>query len=386
MKKVLQISKYYYPFIGGTEQVARDIAKALSQMDSVEQKIICFNKDADDGAYHCRGKETVHDSVDGVEVIRCGYQMEISSQALSMTYPAELKKLMDDFQPDVVILHYPNPFVTHYLLQYSKRSFRLLVYWHLDITRQKILGKLFHGQNLALIQRADLILGATRMHVDESAYTPCFGNKRYILPYCIDEKKLVMTEEEEKRTRKLREKYAGKILGFFIGRHVPYKGLKHLVEASRLLPPGSKLHFLIAGQGPLTDELKKQAQGDEKIEFLGKIDDSERRVCLQACDIFCFPSVTRNEGFGLALAESMYFGKPAVTFTIPGSGVNFVNLNGVTGIECPNRNSKAYAEALQKLADNPALRAEYGKNARQRALENFTTEQFQRRIRELLQE
>ena len=49
MKKVLQISKYYYPFLGGTEQVARDMANVMLRMDNVEQKIICFNEDASDG-------------------------------------------------------------------------------------------------------------------------------------------------------------------------------------------------------------------------------------------------------------------------------------------------------------------------------------------------
>ena len=29
MKKILHISKYYYPFSGGTEQIARDVVLAL---------------------------------------------------------------------------------------------------------------------------------------------------------------------------------------------------------------------------------------------------------------------------------------------------------------------------------------------------------------------
>lgn len=40
----------------------------------------------------------------------------------------------------------------------------------------------------------------------------------------------------------------------------------------------------------------------------------------------------------LALAEAMYYEKPAVTFTIPGSGVNYVCLNSENGIEVENRN------------------------------------------------
>lgn len=171
-------------------------------------------------------------------------------------------------------------------------------------------------------------------------------------------------------------------MGFFIGRHVPYKGLEYLIEASKYVQ--SNMHFLIAGSGELTESLKQKAAGDEKIEFVGRISDSEWRSYLYACDIFCFPSITRNEAFGLALAEGMYFGKPAVTFTIPGRGVNYVNLDGVTGVECPNCDSKAYAEALDKLANDEELREKYGNAARQRVLDNFTFGQFRENVARLL--
>lgn len=46
MKRVLHISKYYYPFSGGTEQIARDVVLALK--DKCEQKIIAFNDGKED--------------------------------------------------------------------------------------------------------------------------------------------------------------------------------------------------------------------------------------------------------------------------------------------------------------------------------------------------
>ncbi len=168
-QKVLQISKYYYPFIGGTEQVARDIANVLGTMDDIEQKILCFNEDAFDDSIKTHRKETVSEYVDGVEVIRCGYFAKISSQSISATIPAQLKRLMNEFKPDIVILHYPNPYVTYFLLKYKEQNFKLVVYWHLDITKQKYLKKLFNRQNLTLIKRADKILGATPNHLDYSA-------------------------------------------------------------------------------------------------------------------------------------------------------------------------------------------------------------------------
>lgn len=384
MKKVLQISKYYYPFLGGTEQVARDMATAMSKMDNIEQKIICFNEDAAIGDNVCKRRETVHDWIDGVEVTRCGYQLKLSSQSLSSSYKKELDKLMTGFKPDIVILHYPNPFVTHFLLKYRKQNFKLWVYWHLDITKQKILKHLFYKQNVTMINRADKVLGATPMHLNESAFSELFEGKKQILPYTIDEKNLTITKEEIEKAEKIRKDHEGEKIGFFIGRHVPYKGLKYLIEASRELKD-EKIHFFIAGLGELTEELKEQAKQDHKVEFLGRVSDSEKKSYLYASDIFCFPSITRNEGFGLALAEGMYFGKPAVTFTIPGSGVNYVNLNGVTGIECPNCDSHAYAEALKILCEDGNLRKMYGENARKRVIENFTVNVFEKNIRRLIE-
>lgn len=371
--RILHVSKYYFPFRGGTEQVARDTVKALLGTGA-RQKVICFQD----------GRQDQVDFVDGVEIIRAGVECTLASQGLSLSYARLLRQTMDNFRPNLILLHYPNPFVTHLLLKYKNRDFKLLVYWHLDITKQKLLKHFFYKQNLDLIRRADRILGATPKHVDESAFTNEFGSKRCVLPYMIDESGLVLSQDEIAMAGKIKARYPGRVLGFFIGRHVPYKGLTYLIRASKELGD-EQLHFLIAGSGELTGRLKQEAQGDSKIEFLGQISDSERRAYLSASDIICFPSVTRNEGFGLALAEGMYFGHPAVTFTIPGSGVNYVNMDRVTGIECPNGDYLAYAKAIKKLSDDEALRRQYGAAARRRVEENFTSLRFKQNWLDLIE-
>ena len=108
MKKVLQITNYMFPHIGGIEQVTRDVLNALK--DKYEQKVICFNHE----------KGTKVDFLDGVEVTRVSCQAKISSQSIAISYGKELKKLLKSFSPDVVIFHYPNPFVAHFLLKYLK--------------------------------------------------------------------------------------------------------------------------------------------------------------------------------------------------------------------------------------------------------------------------
>ena len=76
------------------------------------------------------------------------------------------------------------------------------------------------------------------------------------------------------------------------------------------------------------------------------------------------------------MAEAMYYGKPTVTFTIPGSGVNYLSLNGVTGIECPNADAKAFAEAIMTLDSNPELRNQYGLAAKERIIKEFSFNVF----------
>ena len=80
----------------------------------------------------------------------------------------------------------------------------------------------------------------------------------------------------------------------------------------------------------------------------------------------------------------MGYGKPCVTFTIEGSGVNYVALNEVNCIEVPNRDSKAFADAIVTLASNEDLRKEFGENARTRFEELFTYEKYKENIANLL--
>jgi len=382
MKKVLQISNYLYPNIGGIEQVARDIAGAMSDAGEFEQKIICFNETAQDGDYVCRREETVRDIVDGVEVIRCGCITKVASQSISMTFGKELDRIMSSFSPDTVIFHYPNPFEAQFLLRYLNKKIRFILYWHLDITKQKILGKLFHWQTECLLKRANTIVATSPTYIEGSPYLRRYAQKCIVIPNCISERRMEVTDIIREKAAEIRKDNEGKIICFGVGRHIPYKGFTYLVKASKYLD--ERFRIYIGGKGELSNQLKAEASGDDKVHFLGRVDDDELIAYFLAMDIFCFPSITKNEAFGIALAEGMYFGKPAVTFHIPGSGVNYVNMNNVSGLEVANGDSKAYAQAIQRLAEDEELRINLGNGAKERVKELFLTESFKEHVISLL--
>ena len=100
--------------------------------------------------------------------------------------------------------------------------------------------------------------------------------------------------------------------------------------------------------------------------------DHDLKLYYHAATVLAFPSITRNEAFGVVLAESMCCGTPAVTFTIAGSGVNWVSLNGISCIEVENKNIIAYAEALDKLLSDPNLRDKLAQGGKKRVLDLFS--------------
>lgn len=370
MRKILHISKYYYPFSGGTEQIARDVV--LSLKNEYIQKVIAFNDE----------KKDKIDNVDGIEVVKCGCFTKIAAQSLSISYERNLHKLMEDFNPDIVVFHYPNPFVAALLLRELKKSkAKLVLYWHLDIVRQKYLKLLFTSQNKSLLARADKIIATSPNYIEGSKWLQSVKTKCIVIPNCINVERMEITQEIEKKVLNIRAQNKNKTICVAVGRHTEYKGFSYLIQASKFLD--DSFHIYITGTGELTEKLHEEARGDKKITFTGRIDDDELKSLILASDLFCFPSITKNEAFGLALAEGMYYEKPAITFSIQGSGVNYVSLDKVTGIEVENRNVKKYADAMRLLAQNEELRVKYGKAGKKRIEENFLSTQFTKNIRNM---
>jgi len=372
--KILHISLYYPPHVGGIEQVAFDVVNALK--DEHEQLVLCFNNKNINavGTYN------------GVGVVRVGTITKIKSQPFSDHFGISLNKIMKSFQPDVIMFHYPNPLAAHYLLRVIKKypNVKLITFWHLDITRQKFLKKFFHTQTIDLLKYSKIIIATSPNYIDDSEYLAAQKDKCVVVPLCVSKEKTKITDNYPELVRKIKDENKGKIICFALGRHVPYKGMEYLIRASSYLD--DRFRVYIGGKGKLTESLTKLAKEDNKITFLGRVPDELASAYLGACDIFCFPSITKNEAFGIALAEAMHFAKPVVTFQIPGSGVNFVSLKDITGLEVPNCDYIKYAEAITLLGDKPALREKLGKAAKERADSLFTFVKFKNNIKNVINE
>ena len=354
--KILHISKYYYPYIGGVENICKYI---VDNSRNHQCAVVCFNNKRRDE----------EDFVDGVKVYRVGAWVTIARQALSLSYLTLLRKAIKDFKPDIIQFHWANPFPAAVLLTMMPKEVKLIVHWHMDIINQAKIYRLIRPVETTLLKRADRIVVTSPQYKDGSAPLQSYKDKICVVQNAIDEESFRPRLYDEFRIAEIKESYNGKPIVFFVGRHIRYKGLPWLIEAEKYVK--SDCVFVVAGSGPLTDELKA-ACCSNRVCFIGRLSDDELRWYHYAASVFAFPSITKNEAFGVALAEAMYCYTPAVTFTISGSGVNWVNLNGITGIECSNKDSKAFAEAIDKIISDENLAQQYAEAAHQRVVENFT--------------
>jgi glycogen synthase len=121
-----------------------------------------------------------------------------------------------------------------------------------------------------------------------------------------------------------REKFASedeKIV-FFIGRHVFEKGIHLLIEAMpEIVKDFSKVKVVIAGIGPMTEELKQRAKEigvAENIIFTGYMEDIDRNRMYKVADMAVFPSL--YEPFGIVALEAMAAGCPVIASGCGGLG------------------------------------------------------------------
>lgn len=354
--RILHISKYYYPYIGGVENICKYLVDNMKQSNDIA--VVCFNDQKDDRI----------DTVDGVKVYRVGAKLTIARQALSLSYFSVLRRAIREFKPDVIHFHWANPYPAFVLLTMLPKEVKLVIHWHMDIIKQKKIYPLIKPVETRLLKRASLVLVTSPNYRDGSKPLQPFKDKVRVVPNAIDERTLIPQEGDKEKISEIKRKYNNKDIVFFVGRHIQYKGLQHLIEAERMVK--SDCAFVIAGKGPLTDELKASCHSN-RVHFVGKISDDDLRYYLYAAKVFAFPSITKNEAFGVALAEAMYCHTPAVTFTIPGSGVNWVSINNKTCLEVPNGDDKAYAAAIDRLLQNNILREQLADNGVRRVKGNF---------------
>lgn len=168
----------------------------------------------------------------------------------------------------------------------------------------------------------------------------------------------------------------GKLKVIFTARMVEDKGVLVLIDAANLLryEYENKVEFLLCGgleTNPLAINKKQLNQlcDNKYIKWLGNRNDVHD--LLKQSHIFAFPSYYK-EGLPKSCIEAAATGRPIIT--CDSTGCRDTVIDGETGFLIPIKDSKALAQKLKYLFDNPNKRQAMGYAARKFAENKFSIE------------
>lgn len=163
----------------------------------------------------------------------------------------------------------------------------------------------------------------------------------------------------------------------FVGRLIAFKAPDSVVDICAILKKRGIISFrtLLVGDGVLKSKLEEKiycAHLEHDVLLLGPKSQSEIRDLMALADIFLFPGRNENgraENQGLVLQEAQAMRLPVLISDAGGmkEGV----LDGETGFVVSSGNLEGFADRIEMLANNTALRMRMGNLARQYVEQNF---------------
>ena len=162
-----------------------------------------------------------------------------------------------------------------------------------------------------------------------------------------------------------------------VARLHPEKGHHYLFQALPEVRRNTRrpVRLLVAGTGPSDRAYHEEVRAlgcEDMVSFLGFRKDAPDLIA--AADLLILPSVA--EAFGLVLTEALYLGTPVVATRV--GGIPEIVDDGAEGILVPPADSKALADAIVTLLNDPERRQRMAGSGRERVLSNFNFENMVR--------
>lgn len=347
--RVLHVGKYFFPFRGGMEDHLYNLC--LSVRGKINFELLVFN--------HQKGTsvEKFYES----KLTRLSRDIFIFSTPMNFSIFRHIR----NFEGDIIHLHEPNPIAALACLYGSRRK-KIVVTYHYDIVKQKLLFQFYKFIQYRILSRADKIIVTSRNNMIYSGVLSRYTSKCAVIPLGIDINKFSPSDSVIMESEKIRNSYNTPLV-LFVGRLTYYKGVEYLLKAV----VGLNCTLLVIGKGEEEMRLREIAGNSPNIFFLKNVEDVVPYY--YASRVFVLPSVEKSEAFGIVQLEAMACKLPVICTNLK-SGVPEVQIHGETGLIVEPRDIAGLRKAIEFFMNNPDQQQKFGIAARNRVMENFTNE------------
>lgn len=334
---------------GGIEVVVEELS---TRMVKLGHQVTCYNR----GGHHVSGKEFDGERLYEYKGVKLKTVPTINRKGLTAVSSSFFAALASAFgRYDVVHIHAEGPAAMCWIPKLFGK--RVVVTIHgLDWQREKwkngFGSKYIHlGEKMA-VKFADEIIVLSK-GVQEY-FQKTYGRKTLFIPNGVNRPVL-------RKADLIKNKFGIDKDGYllFLGRIVPEKGLRYLIEAYKELHTDKKL--VIAGGSSDTDDFMQEIQtlatGDDRIIFTGFVAGQALEELYSNAYLYLLPSDL--EGMPLSLLEAMSYGNCCVVSDIAECS-EVVEDKAVT---FQKSNVQDLKEKLQRLCDDPATVQKYKNEA-----------------------
>lgn len=384
-RRVLHIGKFFYPSHGGIETFMYDLCEACHRRASTQAVLVHCDKD------QRGGHSDLADFPFLTRFERVHQLGRVAYAPISPSFGRSLDNMIEDFHPEIIHLHLPNPSAFWVLFSKKARNIPWVIHWHADAyspdfdTIVRLFYPLYRPLETQLLKRAKRILVSSPPYLQSSPALQRWQEKCSVIPLGLPAKRLeciISTQASglwpsDKKSETQTALRPLKVLA--VGRLTNYKGFQYLIQAIAM----ADAELVIAGQG---DELAKlraliaKTKNLDRVCLVTEVPDLIRNALLMECDLVCLPSINRAEAFGITVLEAMALGKPAIVSNIPGSGLPWLVEDNITGWHVPPKDPEAIAATLQGLALDRDRLSSAGRLSQERFRNHFDIDDVARQV------
>lgn len=365
--RILQVYRDYFTELpGGIERHVHDLAHGLNELGRVD--VLASSR---------APRARVLDDR-GVTVRLVAEFGRVKGVAFCPSFPRTISK----GGYDIVHIHSPNP-PAEIALKLARVNGARIATYHADTDRGACVAPIYRALLHSALSSCDRVLVASTEIVASSPVLSRLDREGRdvlrVVPFGVDVDHFSPRRTETSDA--FRSEWGSAVL--FVGRLRYYKGLPWLIEAMRAVD--AKL--VVAGDGPERERVVTTARRTlgERFVFLGQVPDDVLPDVYTACDLFCLPSTSKAEAFGIACLEAMASGKPVITTDVA-TATSIINVDGETGFVVAPRDAASLAWAIEKLLADAELRRRMGEAARRRVVERYDKRAMLARVAEIYTE
>jgi rhamnosyl/mannosyltransferase len=357
--KVMLVTPYFAPKIGGLENYALELAKNL-RTAGFDVFVVTSNH---------LGKGKQEDIVEGLRVIRLPIWRVVSNTPINPMWYLQLKKIIRDEQPDIINAHAPVPGLADMAIRAAGKIPTTLTYHAATLRKEgplsmQLLTRAVEQVQKGTFKRANSMV-AVSSYVKENL-PESVQHKTEVVHNAIDPE-IIPEAPVKRRSKRL----------IFVGsldRTHAWKGLDDILQAVRIVrkkQPKIELHVLGDGNGRSDYESRANELGISKqVVFHGFVQGDEKYQLIKSSAALVAYPTTTNDAFPTVFPEAWASKTPIIAANIGALG-SLIN-DGEDGVLVPPHKPRALANSIVKTLDSPSLLKRLADNGYQRVTSSLT--------------